>query len=169
MSTVYAQRSSAVRAAKKVCGPDQEWVIQPVTNGFTYAVLDIKAAQPAPVEKFIPSYNHTVCPKCGSTEIYNGRTHKGLVVDEDTIAGCHACDWVQDDRAVTKKAPGQAVKAEVVKSNIVKPWQRAKVIISKAIGQGITSRKELLALCIKEGINKNTADGAHYEMCVRKS
>ena len=47
--------------------------------------------------EFIPSYNHRVCPKCGSTEIFNGRTKGGLVVDEDTVAGCHSCDWMQDD------------------------------------------------------------------------
>lgn len=36
--------------------------------------------------EFIPSYNHRVCPKCGSTDIFNGRTKGGLVVDEDTVA-----------------------------------------------------------------------------------
>lgn len=52
--------------------------------------------------EFIPSYNHRVCPKCGSTEIFNGRTKGGLVVDEDTVTGCHNCDWVQDDGKVAK-------------------------------------------------------------------
>lgn len=56
------------------------------------------------VDKFIPSYNHTVCPKCGSSEIYNGRADNGIVVGEDEIAGCHTCDWVQDDRKAQKPA-----------------------------------------------------------------
>lgn len=55
---------------------------------------------------FIPSYNHQVCPKCGSSEIYNGRTQGGLIVDEDRIAGCHACDWVQDDRRSSNNSAG---------------------------------------------------------------
>lgn len=54
--------------------------------------------------EFTPSYNHRVCPKCGSTDIFNGRTKGGLVVDEDTVAGCHNCDWVQDDGKVAKSS-----------------------------------------------------------------
>ena len=41
MSTIYAQRSSAVRAAKKACGPDQEWAIRMSGNGFTFILLNI--------------------------------------------------------------------------------------------------------------------------------
>jgi predicted RNA-binding Zn-ribbon protein involved in translation (DUF1610 family) len=58
---------------------------------------DVEPTAPA---TFIPSYNHKVCPKCGSTEIYNGTTKGGKVVHEDKIAGCHSCDWEQDDRYV---------------------------------------------------------------------
>lgn len=35
----------------------------------------------------------TACPKCNSHEVYHGRNVKGLVQDEDTIWGCHACGW----------------------------------------------------------------------------
>ena len=122
---------------------------------------------PQPGE-FIPSYNHTVCPKCGSSEIYNGRTNGGLVVDEDVIAGCHACDWVQDDRkrnvASVKKTPtGKSVEHDTV----TKPWQRAKVIVCDMVSQGITSRKEIIAACVAAGIKYNTADGAHYSIVVQ--
>lgn len=45
--------------------------------------------------------SHEVCPKCGSTELYCGRTKDiggglGVVVDEDKIIGCHECDWEVD-------------------------------------------------------------------------
>lgn len=37
--------------------------------------------------------NSTVCPQCGSTELYTGRNVQGIVIDEDKIIGCHQCDW----------------------------------------------------------------------------
>lgn len=48
-----------------------------------------------------------------------------------------------------------------------KPWQRAKVIISDLLAGGTTARKDLIAACVAAGIKYNTADGAHYEMCVK--
>ena len=35
----------------------------------------------------------TVCPQCGSTELYSGRNVQGIVIDEDKVIGCHHCDW----------------------------------------------------------------------------
>jgi len=46
MSNVYSQRSSAVRAAKAACGPDQEWVIVPNEEGFTFTLLNENEKQP---------------------------------------------------------------------------------------------------------------------------
>lgn len=37
--------------------------------------------------------NSTVCPLCGSTELYTGRNVNGIVMDEDKVIGCHHCDW----------------------------------------------------------------------------
>ena len=37
--------------------------------------------------------DYTVCPECGSTELYSGRNKDGLVFDEDKVVGCHHCDW----------------------------------------------------------------------------
>lgn len=48
-----------------------------------------------------------------------------------------------------------------------KPWQRAKVIICDMLEAGKTSRKEIIAACVAAGIKYNTADGCHYEMCVK--
>lgn len=33
------------------------------------------------------------CPKCGSEEVYHGRTVNGIVQDEETVWGCHECGW----------------------------------------------------------------------------
>jgi len=49
----------------------------------------------------------------------------------------------------------------------VRPWQLAKGIIWDAVSNGITARKDLIKLCLDAGIKYNTADGAHYEMCVK--
>lgn len=37
--------------------------------------------------------DYTVCPQCGSTELYSGRNVQGIVMDEDKVIGCHHCDW----------------------------------------------------------------------------
>lgn len=38
----------------------------------------------------------TCCPECGSKEIYFGHAPQGMVINEDTVAGCHDCDWEVD-------------------------------------------------------------------------
>ena len=46
--------------------------------------------------------SHKVCPHCGSEELYQGEVKGikgsglGLVVNEDLVGGCHACDWSYD-------------------------------------------------------------------------
>lgn len=98
-------------------------------NSTTTADLIVKTNQPE-IQEFIPSYNHRVCPKCGSSEIYNGRTDGGLVVEEDKIAGCHACDWVQDDRKMAKtsvaKPPTSTGKARPVMQTSLKLDRRIR-------------------------------------------
>ena len=39
----------------------------------------------------------TVCPLCGSTELYTGRNVNGIVMDEDKVIGCHHCDWEYEE------------------------------------------------------------------------
>jgi hypothetical protein len=148
MSTLYSVRSSAVRAAKKVCGPDQEWTITQLGEGFTYIIMDIDAKQPeAPKE----------VTEVAAPEV----TVESLDKQDAMLADIKVRLDALQDLAKTNKA-------SAVKSTTVKPWQAAKVIISNAISQGVTGRKEIIALCVAAGINKNTADGAHYEMCVKK-
>ena len=65
-------------------------------------------------------------------------------------------------------APAKAAPAaQPLGRDTTKPWQRAKIIISDLITAGTTSRKDLIAACVAAGIKYNTADGAHYEMCVK--
>lgn len=137
MSTVYAQRSSAVRAAKKAAGSDQEWVIQPVADGFTFSVLAVEEKQPT-LPAFVP----------------------GAHVDRYALAAAN----VLAETGATE-AEHAAHRAE----SPVKPFQLAKKIVSECVSRGITSRKEIMAACIAQGIKANTADGAHFELCVRKS
>lgn len=61
------------------------------------------------VEKKVDPRSLTVCPECGSTELYTGRAKDiggglGVVVDEETVGGCHHCDWHYDLRKGRKEA-----------------------------------------------------------------
>ena len=137
MSTVYTQRSSAVRAAKKAAGPDREWVIQPVADGFTFSVLAVEEKQPA-LTAFVP----------------------GAHVDRYALAAA---------KVLAETGATEAEHAAHRAESPVKPFQLAKKIVSECVSRGITSRKEIMAACIAQGIKANTADGAHFELCVRKS
>lgn len=155
MSTVYAQRSSAVRAAKKAAGPDQEWVITAVAEGFTFSVLEVEEKQPAaPI--VLAEVDHFAS---------NKRIAKLLASGEIKVNVAKEC------KAATVLAETGATEAEHVehRQEIIKPFQLAKKIVSECVSQGITSRKEIIAACLARGIKLNTADGAHYELCVRKS
>lgn len=170
MSTVYSVRSSAVRAAKKACGPDQEWVITPVGEGFTFTVLDVEEKQPAPdyssaavaarvaeAKAEEKAFNHSNAEGRKAAAVALG---KKLAVTEpaDRVA-------LADDFAKVTEAEHAAHRAE----SPMKPFQLAKKIVSECVSRGITSRKEIMAACLAQGIKANTADGAHYELCVRKS
>lgn len=39
------------------------------------------------------------CPVCGSTEVFVGEAPEGVVINEESMRGCHACGWFQDDKA----------------------------------------------------------------------
>ena len=59
-----------------------------------------------------------VCPKCGSHEVFHGRCDKhGIVRDEDTVWGCHACGW-----------------DNLTKNGIVNPARRAAYVATKVGG-----------------------------------
>lgn len=149
MSTVYAQRSSAVRAAKKAAGPDQEWVITAVAEGFTFSVLEVEEKQAQ------PDYNSAaVAARLAESKLAEEAIEKAAQKDRQLLAETGATE-----------AEHAAHRAE----SPMKPFQLAKKIVSECVSKGITSRKEIIAACLAQGIKANTADGAHYELCVRKS
>ncbi len=88
------------------------------------------------VNPFIPSYNHKVCPKCGSKEIYNGTTKGGKVVHEDKVAGCHRCDWVQDDRKIARKPVAESLSVAIAKS-----WQDPSVKAARSERHAVVVNK----------------------------
>lgn len=141
MSTVYAQRSSAVRAAKKAAGPEQEWVITPVADGFTFSVLAVEEKQPV-LPAFVP----------------------GAHVDRYALAAAK----VLAETGATE-AEHVAHRAESPKSTIEKPFQMAKRIVGEMVAAGKGTRKECMAAGLAAGIKYNTIDGAYFELCVRKS
>lgn len=141
-TTVYAQRSSAVRAAKKVCGPNQEWVIAHTTNGYIYTILDVQEKQrTAPVRARDEGF-------------------EDYPVDLTT----KPADPADDEKAAF--IPSSATKRPDV-DHVTKPFQRAKMIVAEMTKTGTFSRKEIIKAGIAAGIKYNTIDGAYHEMIVR--
>lgn len=118
----YSTKKSAQSAARKQYGANyahhadiamvgEKWEIVAKVD---YANADSNKLQDPPAEVIVPAEIHapvtpeiptiadllenpmntTVCPECGSTELYVGRINKlGFVADEDKVIGCHHCDW----------------------------------------------------------------------------
>ena len=85
--------------------------------------------------------NLTVCPKCGSTELYAGRNKGGFVVDEDSCGGCHHCDWEYDLGIL---------RTSTIESPCFTVWDTA----DKMTG---ARRKDVIAACVAKGIAFYTA------------
>ena len=83
---------------------------------------------------------------------------------EQNSAIQEVCKTTDDFDKVTEK---QHAEHRCEGARKMRPWQLAKRIIGDAVSDGITDRKELIKLCLDAGIKYNTADGAHYEMCVK--
>jgi len=98
---------------------------------------------------------------------YNQHSVKPVKKFRDRVTAEKRVTELMAEMAYRQPVPTKAVKAAKV-VGAVKPWQAAKVIISDLLSAGVTSRKEILAACMEAGIKYNTADGAHYEMCVKK-
>jgi len=153
MSHVYAQRSSAVRAAKKAARPDQEWTIVATVDGFIFQLMNIDEAQPKAEEVLatLPQFNHNTS---------EGRQEATRVLAE--VPGFGAL--------VSKVAPTVDTNGKYGHTNnvpcIAKPYQLAKAIVADMPN---ASRKEIIAAGIAAGIKYNTIDGAYFELRVRKS
>ena len=115
----YSTKKSAQSAARKTYGAnyahhadivlvDDKWEIQakvdyaksettePQTEAEKEALVTEMETPETPAEPVIDQndpMSSTVCPQCGSTELYSGRNVQGMVIDEDKVIGCHHCDW----------------------------------------------------------------------------
>lgn len=89
------------------------------TEGSQYDVPDPSDVEEMRVNNVMDS---TVCPKCGSTELYTGRQHKGYVTEDEYIIGCHECDWEEDVRnhlnAATVKGSSKEVAHDAQKTSL---------------------------------------------------
>lgn len=154
MSTVYSVRSSAVRAAKKACGPDQEWVITPVGEGFTFTVLDVEEKQPAP-DYSSAAVAARVAEAKAEEKVFNHNNAEGRKAAAAALLA----------ETGATEAEHAAHRAE----SPMKPFQLAKKIVADMTKAGPATRKEIIAAGLAAGIKYNTIDGAYYELCVRKS
>ena len=161
MSTVYSVRSSAVRAAKKACGPDQEWVITPVGEGFTFTVLDVEEKQPATLKTWI-----------NAVLAADAKQPAPVTTAEKVEAGIVKVNIAKARKEAAILAETGATEAEHAAHRAespMKPFQLAKKIVADMTKAGPATRKEIIAAGLAAGIKYNTIDGAYYELCVRKS
>lgn len=121
LQKTYATKKSAQAAARKQYGANYShhsdieqhdegfWVIvakvdyansetsEPQTEAEKVAEMEGTApavSDQATVAEIVDNpMSYTVCPECGSTELYAGRNISGVVMDEDKVIGCHHCDW----------------------------------------------------------------------------
>lgn len=115
----YSTKKSAQSAARKQYGANyahhadialvgEKWEIvpkvdyaksetsEPQTEAEKEALVTEMETPETPAEPVIDQndpMSSTVCPQCGSTELYSGRNVQGRVIDEDKVIGCHHCDW----------------------------------------------------------------------------
>lgn len=112
----YSTKKSAQSAARKQYGANyahhadialvgEKWEIvpkvdyaksetsEPQTEAEKEALVTEMETPETPAEPVIDPMSSTVCPQCGSTELYSGRNVQGIVIDEDKVIGCHHCDW----------------------------------------------------------------------------
>lgn len=117
----------------------------------------------ADLTKFGENLNGEVCcPKCGSTEVFDGEGSDVGVINEDVIHGCHSCGWEVDDRKNRQSQPVKAPKTSngpiLHKSEIDHPCKRVWGIASdmKAANPNV-KRGAVLAACVAQGIAYYTA------------
>lgn len=113
------------------------------------------------------------CPKCGSSEIYEGRAPKGIAIDEEYIFGCRHCDWEIDIRTLAPIKESEPAKKQVAhtnKSEIENPCKRVWHIADEMlISHPGAKRKQVLEACQAAGIAFYTARTQYQQwLSVRK-
>lgn len=120
-------RAACKEAGIKNYGKMNNGLMREALEAHYAAQEEVRAEVEAEVEQVAPATeertsgnedprNLDVCPVCGSDELYAGRNDSigggmGVVVDEDTVGGCHQCDWKYDLRG-SNKPTGKGIKIE---------------------------------------------------------
>lgn len=143
----------------------------------TSAEVEVEVEQVAPATEERTSGNEDprtldVCPVCGSDELYAGTAENGGIVEhEDTVGGCHHCDWEYDLRG-SNKPTGKGIKIEKdreERNGVKRPsaggacravWDALDAMV--AAGEQPTS-KEVKALAEQNEWNANNASIEFYQ------
>jgi NAD-dependent dihydropyrimidine dehydrogenase PreA subunit len=127
------------------------------------ADTDIDFDAPSRIVGEFKGMNTDRCPDCGSTELYMGECQPGsggigLVINEDSVIGCHACGWEhREEKQASPKAKKEAGKVERV-STTVRPCQRVWEIADEMTkADPSVKRKAILDRCVAAGVAYNTA------------
>lgn len=166
MKNVNEMNKTELRAACKAAGINYS----KLTVGGMRDTLAALQTEPAPVAAD-PRTLET-CPKCGSTDLYAGTGVKGLIEHEDTVGGCHLCDWAYDLRRPATKPTGKGIKIEKDRdeqNGIKRPsaggmcraiWDALDT--AKAEGWALTA-KDVKEIATKKGWNLNNANIEFYQ------
>jgi predicted nucleic-acid-binding Zn-ribbon protein len=100
---------------------------------------------------------HACCPKCGSTELYQGEAENsnasmGRIINEDTVGGCHQCDWSFNHSA--KKSSTPITHVSTIENPCKTVWG---IAIDMKAANPLVKRGAVLAECVKQGIAYYTA------------
>jgi predicted nucleic-acid-binding Zn-ribbon protein len=127
--------------------------------GWSHTEISAKGIEPEVTLGEDLGMNTVKCPKCGSEELFHGTCPDGIVIHEETIIGCHHCDWGHDYRIESPK-PKKLLKTipREHKSTAAKPcyatWEIAEKILAK---NPAAKRKEIIEACVEAGIAFYTA------------
>ena len=120
-----------------------------------------KAANEAVLkDKHFEVMNTTICPDCGGEELYTGEINEstGALQFEDSIIGCHSCDWHVDLRS---SAPAKTPRPRLSTAELPtkKVWHIADEMLAaaKAAGLPAPKRKDVIAECVARGIAYGTS------------
>lgn len=99
------------------------------------------------------------CPSCHRTELYVGENIKGLVVNEDSVIGCHNCGW--EHKAPVQEKPAKKPAKQIPqthKSDAEKPCKLTWDIAEKMIAENpAAKRKDIIESCVEAGVAFYTA------------
>lgn len=152
----YSTRSNAKRALKAIGDEALKFEGKLILVTEESITIDLDHAKAVQDDAGKEGMDRTTCPECGSNEIFIGEGDSyGMVINEDSVIGCHHCDWVfrATKKAKKTKATGTGSKHQNV-STVVRPTTMVWEIAEKMKG---AKRSEVLKACVEAGIAFNTA------------